>query len=199
MTRTADASPARAAKREAYRRVILECAERLFAESGVDGTRVEAIAAAAGVAPRTLYSVFSAKEEIVQALAEGRRTTLLEVARRAAEGAASPFDGMRSSAVAAARFFIENPDYLRLELAESRAWADERSSRSVTWHMAVDAFAQVFDRCMEDGTVRVGDPKAFAHALIAIMQSHDRVLVEIDDLVVHAFGRDLQLPDEEQP
>jgi AcrR family transcriptional regulator len=54
----------------ATRERIAEAARRLFAANGYRPTSMEAIAAEAGVAPRTVYSAFGAKREILSAICE---------------------------------------------------------------------------------------------------------------------------------
>jgi AcrR family transcriptional regulator len=188
------------AKRQAYRRVILECAEELFAEGGVQATRVEEIAQAAGIAPRTLYTVFSGKQEIVDEVCERRRVEMLARAAERAAGS-SPFEALVSSVRASSEFFLDHPDYLRMELYEGLAWADERSSRSATWYDAFDGYARLFERCLKDRSVRPGDPRAFARAVLALQQSQlahwvaegmpphpESVVDSIESLVVRAFS-----------
>jgi AcrR family transcriptional regulator len=55
---------------EATRERIAEAARRLFAAEGYGSTSIEAIAAAAGVATRTVYSAFGAKREILSLICE---------------------------------------------------------------------------------------------------------------------------------
>ncbi len=49
---------------------IADAAQRLFAEQGYTATSIDSIAAAAGVAVRTVYSAFGAKREILSAICE---------------------------------------------------------------------------------------------------------------------------------
>jgi AcrR family transcriptional regulator len=49
---------------------VLEVAHELFYWQGIRGTGVDAIAAAAGVAPTTLYRLFASKDELVGAYVE---------------------------------------------------------------------------------------------------------------------------------
>ena len=51
--------------RRAVQREIGEAALRLFAERGYEATTVDAIAAAAGMSPRSVFRYFATKEEIV--------------------------------------------------------------------------------------------------------------------------------------
>nr|WP_229909171.1 TetR family transcriptional regulator [Streptomyces griseosporeus] len=55
-------------RKEATRMEIARAAARLFVTHGLRGTRAEDIAQAAGVAPRTFYRYFAAKEEAVAPL-----------------------------------------------------------------------------------------------------------------------------------
>ena len=58
---------ARAARNALHRQLVFEAAERAFAEKGVEDTKMEEIAAEAGVALGTLYNVFSGKAQLVAA------------------------------------------------------------------------------------------------------------------------------------
>ena len=116
-----------------------------------------------------------------------------------AAAAATPFDALLSGAAAATAYFLAHPHYLRMELTEGLAWADERSSRSATWRQSIDIFVKAFQRCIADGSARSGDPLAYARALMAILQSqlahwilsgqpadHDRVVADVTALIRHA-------------
>jgi len=61
-------SPRRQQQAAATRRAILEAAQRLFDEQGYPATTMEAIAAAAGVALKTVYVVFATKSGLLRAL-----------------------------------------------------------------------------------------------------------------------------------
>lgn len=64
-------SPVRARQAEATRRSILVAARRLFAETGYQGTTIEAIAAMAEVSVPTVYATFRSKHGILAALVAG--------------------------------------------------------------------------------------------------------------------------------
>src|SRR5436190_5224503 len=61
-------SPRRRAQAAGTRREILEAAERLFEERGYSATTMAAIAAEAGVAPKTVYVTFETKSGVLRAL-----------------------------------------------------------------------------------------------------------------------------------
>src|SRR6266511_6236630 len=61
-------SPRRREQAAATRRAILEAAQRLFEHQGYPATTMEAIAAEAGVALKTVYVVFTTKSRLLRAL-----------------------------------------------------------------------------------------------------------------------------------
>ncbi len=67
-TRRRYESPRRREQAAATRLAILQAAERLFGERGYAGASVSAIAAAAGVALKTVYAAFGSKAEVLRAL-----------------------------------------------------------------------------------------------------------------------------------
>jgi AcrR family transcriptional regulator len=76
-----------AAQREEVRRRLLETAAAHFAEHGLEGAQVDAIALAAGFAKGTLYNYFASKEELfAEVLAEGCRQAVQRYASVPREG-----------------------------------------------------------------------------------------------------------------
>ena len=69
-------SPRRRLAPEQRRRLIVEAAGRLFGERGYDGTRLDAVAAAAGVTKPVLYRHFADKRALYLALLERHRADL---------------------------------------------------------------------------------------------------------------------------
>src|SRR5215217_2517551 len=69
-------SPRRRLAPEARRSLIVEAAGRLFGERGYDGTRLDAVAAAAGVTKPVLYRHFADKRALYLALLERHRADL---------------------------------------------------------------------------------------------------------------------------
>ncbi len=74
----ATSSPLRARIRAEVRAGILDAAERVFSEEGLQGGHMEHVALRAGVAVGTLYNHFRDRDALLASLLEARRRELLE-------------------------------------------------------------------------------------------------------------------------
>jgi TetR/AcrR family transcriptional regulator len=81
------------------REKVLRAAE-LFADSGLDGTKMEEIAAATGVPKATLYYYFEGKEDILAFLFQEVLGEVGEAIDRALHGEGSAADRLRAAVVA---------------------------------------------------------------------------------------------------
>jgi AcrR family transcriptional regulator len=105
---------------------ILAAAEQVFVEEGLQGARMEHIAARAGVAVGTLYNHFADRGALLAALIERRRTAMLgRLDHALAEGKGKPFPVQLRSFLGA--FFSEIADgRLVLLAAEADKLADQK-------------------------------------------------------------------------
>jgi AcrR family transcriptional regulator len=116
---------------ERTRAAILAAATHEFAEKGIGGARVDAIARRAGSNKRMLYHYFGDKEALYLAVLEaayaGIRSaeTSLDLARR------DPEAGLRELALFTWRYFVGHPEFLSLLGTENlhRARFLKRSTR----------------------------------------------------------------------
>jgi AcrR family transcriptional regulator len=116
---------------EATRVALLEAAERLAAEGGLDAVGVRSAAAAAGTTTRAVYSVFGSKEDLVQGLA-GRAYELLMQQMAAIPWSDDPIQNLVEAGVKGFRqFAIEHPQLFHLFfLGNARAWPLSDSSEA---------------------------------------------------------------------
>jgi AcrR family transcriptional regulator len=86
-------------RKPAVRRAeLLQAAERLFLERGIDGASIDDVAAAAGVAKGTVYLYFASKDELVAAVRERFAEAMAEhIAARVAQCAADDWPGKLSA------------------------------------------------------------------------------------------------------
>ena len=68
--------------RPSAREKLLDCAERLFAEHGLEGVSLRAINAEAGLSPAALHYHFGTQRAVVEALLERRMPALMERRRQ---------------------------------------------------------------------------------------------------------------------
>lgn len=168
------AGAAVSARKSAYRTLVLDAAERVFAKRGYAGTRMQDVADESGLAIATVYATIAGKEELYSAIHERRGRVLLERAATAAREATSAFDALEKGVETYVAFLAEHPDYLRIHLNEAQPWAlDPRfvcAEQQRQWRMGVELSSGVFRAAMEEGSVRRGDPELMARLMIAAHQ-----------------------------
>jgi AcrR family transcriptional regulator len=159
----------REARHGAYRDLILEAAQRVFAEKGYGEAKVADIAQAAGVATGTVYAIFPGKQDLYRAI---HRANLDELSRRYA--AIPPTRSVRETLLArseiSARFLTSRPDYLRIYLREAERWGFDPG------HLPSDAAAfmdlALFERGVADGELIDEDPQLLQSITLANGQVH---------------------------
>lgn len=113
-----DAAAGRAARRETVRNfkraAILEAAGAVFAEHGLDGATMRAIAERAGYAPGAIYIHFDGKEAIYAELLGNSLDRLAAAVKEAAEPGGR--DHARRTLRAFYDYYAEHPDELELGL-----------------------------------------------------------------------------------
>lgn len=166
---------ARAARNALHRQLVFEGAERAFAEKGVEDTKMEEIAAEAGVALGTLYNVFAGKAQLVAAIHETRLREAMNRADELARSTSDPVETLLMGVRGYVEFFAGHPDYLRMHLRDGYAWGLGGRAQAATMHERARrdghaAQAAVFERGIAQGVFYEGDPKLMARTLVAIQQ-----------------------------
>lgn len=99
---------------EHKRALILDAARDVFAQEGLEGASLRAIAMRAGYAPAALYFHFDSKEAIYAEVLRESLAALGDHVGRAVAEAAGPAERMRAAAMTFFRFYAENPGDLDL-------------------------------------------------------------------------------------
>lgn len=159
------------AKAALYRELVLEAAQSLFAAKGYAGTKMEDVAKAADFAPATLYKVFPSKEAIFQEVLERGVWGILEHSRSTARRAPTAVTALFQSLRGSHEYLIEHPEFLRIQLWETRSWAFEEAARSSAWDEAFKGLQNLFQRCIEEGSVEGDDPILLAQMTLALQQT----------------------------
>jgi AcrR family transcriptional regulator len=163
--------------------LVVEAGERLFAERGVDDTRMEEVAAEAGLSLGTLYSVFpSGKSEVVRAIHDARLSELRAASIEEARGGASTIGLLMAGLRGYIRYFLEHPNYLRMHLREGYAWSGQAAAptreRAAAWSEGVTVLTSLIQRGRDDGDFVCADPSLEARMLIATQQVQLEAWVE---------------------
>jgi AcrR family transcriptional regulator len=202
----------REAKQALYRRLVLEAAERVFAEKGYDDAKMEEIGRESGLALGTLYSVFAGKAGIFRALHEAADRELLARAAACVRGVRDPLDALLAGVRAYTEYFLEHPDLLRMHLREGLSWGIEGAGagsreRTEAWRAGVEMLTHAVARCIESGVFVESDPRLVARTMIAMQQvqlAHwvetgmrtppEQVVREMGEQVERAFRRSQEGP-----
>ena len=161
-------------KRELYREAILDAAERVFGDVGYEATKVQRVAAEAGVSLTTLYSVFESKWEIYRAVNRRRLSEVMALAQRVIQEDAPSIEMLIAGTRMQLAFFMKRRDFLRMQLKEVTAWSTIELLRSPEQIEALGAglqlFADLLRRCIEDGYLIDDDPELMSRIVIASQQ-----------------------------
>ncbi len=146
------------------RALILDAAERLFAERGFARTTIKDIGRAAGVNSALLYYYFADKERLYRAVLERLVGRLVARTSSRLEATGSPRARLQAFVEAQAEVLIANPNFPRLivrELAES----DAVHAVEQIQHIAATSFRLLCDLVREgqrEGVFRKGVDARFA-------------------------------------
>ncbi len=162
------------AKRELYRQLILDGAERAFAERGYDDTKMEHIAAESGLSMGTVYSVFPGKAKIFSAVHEAADAELLRRGLECFHDGMTALERLLAGVRAYVEYFIEHPDFLRMELNEGLAWGAEAEARggkrSHARREGLELMKRSVANCIEEGSFIDADAELVARTMIAMQQ-----------------------------
>jgi AcrR family transcriptional regulator len=187
-------------KRELYRGAALDAAERVFGEVGYEATKVQRIAAEAGVSLTTLYSVLPSKWEIYRAVNRRRLNEVMSLAQGIFQQDASSLDTLIAGTRMQLAFFMDHRDFTKMQLKEVTAWSTIELLRSPeqieALGVGLELSAGLFRQCITDGYLIDDDPELMARMVIASQQVRlamwmDRGCKEDPDRIVEAALRHL--------
>ncbi len=171
----------RAENRETRRRVILTEARRLFAERGIEETRMEDIARAAGCTRRTLYAYFKSWDDLALHVTIEDLTHRWAVLSTAMESGQTGLDKLRFWGEAYYTYAKQYPQTLRTQVFwDYRGFHRERLDpeslpvHDNTLEPIVDGMRRVFAEGQADGSIAADlDPDTclgqYAYTLRAVM------------------------------
>lgn len=164
---------ARRARDQAYRAIVLDAAERVFADHGFEATRIQDIAAAAGVSVGTIYGLFPGKTELFEAVHEARLAEILAHARETAGRSSGTLDTLLDGMGGYLRYLMAHPNYLRMHLREGNAWALGHATSSTgarAWQEGIALEAALLRKGIDEGLLVDEDPMLLAKLTTAMHQ-----------------------------
>jgi AcrR family transcriptional regulator len=194
-----DESPKRGAyssHRERQRRRILDAAERLFDERGIDRVTAADIVNAAGIRASTLYEYFANKDDVVWAIVAGVFADSAVRAKQAMDAA-----GTALAKISALLEFmadrLENDRSKVRFMAEfdamfARQWSPERllSLEAQVSPGGLQFFSTLIRDGIADGSLRADlDPDLTMHAVINAVIGAQRRLASLGDRVELEYGQ----------
>jgi AcrR family transcriptional regulator len=164
----------RQARKEMYRQLIFEAAERVFAEQGFDGAKMQDVAAEAGLSLGTLYAIFAGKAELFQAIHEARGRELVERSRAEAARYETALEQLLGEIRAYTEFLLDHPHFLRIHLYEGRGLASAKGAATVEqedgMRAGVEFLAESMHRATAEGALHEDDPLVMARLALAMQQ-----------------------------
>ena len=161
-----------------YREHILEIAERVFAEQGFAATRMQDIAAAAGISLATLYQSYPGKEDLYRGVLITRDRAMLEAVTSRWSGAIAAPESVEQVLVLMEthlHFLLDHPEYLRLLLRTGYAWYDRAAqptdAEQQMWERGLRSIEAVLAWGVQRKVFNPGNATDQARLLIASQQA----------------------------
>jgi AcrR family transcriptional regulator len=160
------------ARTRMYRDLVFRAAEKVFAAKGFRDSRMEDIAAEAGISLRTLYATYRGKKELYRQIEETRIGQLF--ASVVIDTGLAPLPRLLAVVRCYLTFLTSHPAYLRMHLRQGQSWAVQLSDGPQNLEgrieLGVPELEKIFREGMQDGTFFDGDPEVAARLMLASQQ-----------------------------
>lgn len=174
MTKTSRKESVRQARKEMYRQIIFDAAERVFSEQGFDGARMQDVSAEAGLSLGTLYAIFAGKTELFEAIQDSRRRELIEHARSRGAEDGGPVRRLLHGVRAYTEFLFDHPNFLRIHFFEGGALGLATSPLEAfpdaPLEPGVELLIEPFERGIAEELFYAGDPMLMARLAVGMQQ-----------------------------
>lgn len=200
----------REGRKSLYREAIREAAERVFAEKGLDASRMREIAAEAGVSLATLYGVIDGKESLLIAIHHDRMRAFYDCIRDARDAHDETLASLLAVLRDGAQYFLERPDFLRMCCRDGYGWAsraptarggaDLSHGEADLWAEGTSIPRDLFVRGIAEGIFVDEDPDLLVRKMLALKQvelthwvdrgmtiPHDQIFDRLESQFVRAF------------
>ncbi|MBW2288695.1 MAG: TetR/AcrR family transcriptional regulator [Deltaproteobacteria bacterium] len=156
-----------------YRQAINEAAERVFADKGADGSRMNEIAAEAGISLGTLYGVIDGKESLFFGIHANRMREFMNCIRDASAAHDETLASHLAVLRLGAQYFLDRPDFLRMCCHAGFGWAHRfpaSSAGAELWNEGAAIPRELFARGIAEGIFVDEDTDLLVRKMLALKQ-----------------------------
>jgi len=156
-----------------YRQAVAEAAERVFADKGSEGARMQEIASEAGIALGTLYGVIDGKDSLLVGIHKRRMEEFLDCIRAAADKPGDTLPRHLAVLREGAQFFLDRPDFLRMCCRDGYGWATplpDNSQAATLWNERTEIPRKLFARGIAEGIFVDEPPDLLVRKMLALKQ-----------------------------
>jgi AcrR family transcriptional regulator len=182
--------------RERQRRRILEAAEELFDQKGIDRVTMTEIISATDLRASTIYQYFSSKDDIVWAILEGMLVEFAARAKEATDKAKTSFDKITALLELMADDLINNQAKVRFmaqfDAMYARDWSAERllTLEAQLYPEGFRYLGGLIREGVSDGSLRDDlDPELTMHAVMNAVVGTQRRLASLGNRVELEYGQ----------
>jgi len=167
-------------KGKATRDTLIQTARSLFGEHGYDGTSIEQILQASGVARGALYHHFSSKEELFDAVLDREVATIADAAATAARAASDPVASLKAGCATWLRHALD-PAVQRIALLDSPAVVGWTRWREIDEQHTLGRLRANIKRIADDGIVPADQVDVLTNMVLAAVAEAALVIARDDD------------------
>lgn len=194
MIPTAESPERRVRDADRTQQALLDAATAVFAEFGLEGARIDAIAERAGVNKRLIYYYFGGKDELFYAVLKRVYAGIRNAERELDLVNCKPVDAIRRLVEFTWHYYLEHPEFMSLLESENRCGARHLKDSQDIIDMnspLLDWLAQVLERGRVEGVFRGGVDPIQLYLSIA---GQAYFYLSNKHTLSTSFGRDLMSP-----
>jgi len=156
-----------------YRQAISDAAERIFAAKGAEASRMNEIAAEAGISLGTLYGVIDGKASLLRGIHKRRMQEFIDCIRDASAAHDGTLDRHLAVVRLGAQYFLDHPDFLRMCCQAGFGWASRFPAPGAAadlWDAGSSIPRELFARGVAEGIYVDEDPDLLVRKMLALKQ-----------------------------
>jgi AcrR family transcriptional regulator len=157
--------------KQATRDAILDAAESVFARDGVQGARMEDVAATAGVAVGTLYNYFADRHALLEALLDARRSELIARIDAALVDRGAPFERrLRAFLATTFEYFSQHLGLFALHMEAELVLRASKPRKRAALAAILERTTRLTKEGVSSGALRAADAEIYPTVLMGMLR-----------------------------